>query len=56
MTKGLIYLFIFIGGTVGSYLPVILFHAGFFSLWSIVGSLIGSFAGLWVGYKLSTEF
>jgi len=51
MSKGLVYLSIFIFGTIGSYVPT-WFGAGFFSFASIVGSLIGSFAGIWVAVKL----
>lgn len=55
MNKGLIYLFIGIGGTIGSYLPVWLFQAGFLSGWSILGTTIGSFVGLWAGVKLQSS-
>jgi uncharacterized membrane protein YeaQ/YmgE (transglycosylase-associated protein family) len=49
--KGLIYLGIFVGGTIGSYIPV-LFGQDMFSFASILGSAIGSFIGLWAGYKI----
>jgi hypothetical protein len=52
MSKGLIYLGIFLGGTVGSYIPV-LFHQGYFSILSIVCGGIGSFVGIWAVVKLS---
>lgn len=54
MNKGLVYLLIFIGGLIGSYLPVLLgFGDGLLSAWSIIGGLIGSFAGVWAAYWLS---
>jgi phage tail tape-measure protein len=52
--KGLIYLGIFVGGTIGSYIPV-LFGQGIFSAASIIGSAVGSFVGLWAGYKLGSS-
>ncbi len=51
MSKGFMWLLITIGSTVGSYIPV-LWHAGFFSVASILGGLIGAFAGVWAAYKL----
>lgn len=53
--KGLIYLGIFVGGTMGSYIPV-LFGQSWFSAASVIGSAIGSFVGLWAGYKLGKNF
>ena len=38
--------------TIGSYVPV-LWHAGFFSMASILGGLLGAFAGVWVGLRLN---
>jgi nitric oxide reductase activation protein len=52
--KGLIYLGIFVGATIGSYIPV-LFGQDMFSFASIAGSLVGSLAGLWAGYKLGSN-
>jgi hypothetical protein len=52
--KGLIYLGIFVGGAIGSYIPV-LFGQDVFSFVGIVGGAIGSFAGLWAGYKLGNS-
>lgn len=51
MSKGFMYLFITIGSTVGSYIPV-LWHAGLFSAASILGGLVGALAGVWAAYKL----
>jgi hypothetical protein len=53
--KFLIWLGVFVGGTVGSYVPV-LFGAGLLSFSSVIASTIGGLAGIWVGYKLSQWF
>ncbi len=53
--KFLIYTGIFVGGTIGSYIPV-LFGQGWFSFDSILGSAVGSFAGLWAGYKIGKNY
>jgi hypothetical protein len=52
MTKGLVYLLIFLGGAIGSYIPV-LFGQDMFSLASIIGGILGSFAGIWAAVKLN---
>ena len=52
MTKGLVYLLIFIGGAIGSYVPV-LFGQSAFSFISIIGGLVGSIAGVWAAVKLN---
>lgn len=49
------YFSIIICSTIGSYIPV-LWHAGFFSMASIIGGLIGAFAGVWVGVRLKDYF
>ena len=51
MTKGLVYILIFIGGAIGSYVPV-LFGQSPFSMVSIIGGIVGSIAGVWSAYKL----
>jgi len=53
MSKLLIYVGITVGGIVGSYLPVVLFHADSFGIVSIVCGVSGSVVGLWAGYKAS---
>lgn len=55
MSKGVIYLFIAIGGTIGGYLPVILFSDSPFGGWSILGATIGSFAGLYIAIKVGNS-
>jgi hypothetical protein len=51
MTKGLVYLLVFVGGIIGSYVPV-LFGQDAFSAISIIGGVIGSLAGIWAAVKL----
>ena len=55
MSKGYVYLWVFIGSSVGSYVPV-LFHQGFFSLASILGGLVGAFVGIWAAVKTQDMF
>jgi gas vesicle protein len=52
--KKLIYLGIAVGGAIGSYVPV-LFGQDAFSAISLIGGTIGSFVGLWAGYKLGSN-
>lgn len=47
-----IYIGVSIGGLIGAYIPVVLFRVNPLGLMSIVGGVIGSFAGLLVGYKV----
>jgi hypothetical protein len=50
----LIWIFITIGGGIGGYLPVLFGDSGFGG-WSILGTLIGSFIGIWVWKRLDLE-
>jgi len=52
--KSLIYLGIFVGGAIGSYIPV-LFGQDVFSAAGILAGAVGSFLGLWVGYKIGNS-
>ena len=49
--KGLIYGSVLIFSTIGAYIPA-LWHAGFFSLSSIIGGIVGTIFGIWVAFKL----
>jgi hypothetical protein len=55
MNKGLMTLFIIIGGLIGSYIPILLGQDSF-SIASILGGGVGSIAGIWAAYKLSNSF
>lgn len=50
-SKGLIYLFMFVFGWLGSYIPT-LWGADAFGLASVVGSFLGGALGIWLGFKL----
>lgn len=52
MNKTLLYLFIFIGSGIGTYLPVI-FGQSAFSAVSIIGGAIGGIMGIWAAIKFS---
>ena len=52
MEKKLIWLGMFVGSSLGGYLPS-LWGDSIFSLWSILLSAIGGFLGIWIGYRLS---
>ena len=52
MDRKVMYIFVSVGGAVGAYLPII-FGAGGFSIWSIIGSAIGGFAGIFLAAKIS---
>lgn len=49
--KTIYYLASGVGGTVGSFLPE-LWHAGFFSAWSILLTFVGGIVGIWLAYKV----
>ena len=53
MNKALMWTSITVFGLVGAYIPVLLFKASDLSVWSILGGIIGSFAGIWVAMKLN---
>jgi hypothetical protein len=41
-------------GIIGGYVPVLFGDTNFPSGWSILGSTLGGFFGIWVGYKAYT--
>jgi len=49
--KTFVYIGITLGGLLGSYVPVMIFHVSQLGLASIIGGAIGSVLGLWAGYK-----
>ena len=50
--KTLIYGSVLIFSTVGAYVPA-LWHAGFMSVSSIIGGIVGTAVGIWVAFKLN---
>lgn len=51
MTKTFIFLFLFIGSTIGSFVPL-LWGGESLSLSSIIFSGIGGLVGIYVGYRI----
>lgn len=54
--KTLIWLGIFLGGTIGSWIGAALTHGNWFSLTSILLGTVGSLVGVWVGYKIGSNY
>lgn len=52
----MIWLGITIGGTVGGWLGAALDHGNWFGAWSILLGALGSFAGLWLGFKIGRAY
>lgn len=52
MARMFIYAGITLGGLVGGYLPVVMWHSSSFGVASIVGGIVGGFVGLWAGFKV----
>jgi hypothetical protein len=48
--KTLIWIGLFIGSTIGGYLPA-LWGSDVFSFSSVLGSAIGGIGGIWLGFK-----
>lgn len=51
--KSLILLGATVFGTAGAFLPALFGDNDMLSGWSILGSMIGGFFGIWVGVKVS---
>lgn len=54
--KLMIWIGITAGGTVGGFLGALLDHGNWLGGWSILFTAIGSFAGLWAGYKIGKAY
>jgi len=50
-SKTLIWIGLFLGSIIGSFIPL-LWGAGVFSFSSIILSAVGAFVGIWIGFKL----
>ncbi len=50
--KQVILLCVAVFGIIGSYVPMLFGDHGILSGWSILGSTIGGFIGIWIGVKL----
>ncbi len=53
MNKKLILFFASAGGLAGGYLPYLFGDHNMFDIWSILGGLVGGFAGIWLGVIIS---
>jgi hypothetical protein len=54
--KLMIWIGIAVGGTLGGFIGAAFDHGNLFGAWSIIFSGIGSFAGLWGGYKVGKTY
>jgi uncharacterized protein YcfJ len=54
--KLMIWIGITIGAIVGGFLGALFDHGNWFGGWSIMVSGIGSFVGLWLGYKVGKNY
>ncbi|HSW66562.1 MAG TPA: hypothetical protein VLI54_05495 [Bacillota bacterium] len=54
--KTLIYVGLFLGSTLGSWLGALLASGNWLSWQSILGGAVGAFAGIYVGFKASQYF
>lgn len=52
MSKKAIWLGMFVGSTIGGFVPM-LWRAGLFSVSSVLFSAVGGIAGIWAAYKLT---
>ncbi len=51
MSKKSVWLGMFIGSTIGGFVPM-LWHASLFSISAILMSTLGGVAGIWAAYRL----
>lgn len=42
-----------IGGIAGAYVPALFGDTDIFSVWSILGGVVGGLVGIWLGYLLA---
>ena len=54
--KKLISLGVLIGGSVGGWLGTTMDHGNGFGGWAILLTAIGSFVGIWAGYKIGQNY
>jgi hypothetical protein len=54
--KTIVWIGVFVGSTIGSYIPVLLWGAGVFSLSSMLFGGVGAFVGIWVAWTLNQRY
>ncbi|HSI21073.1 MAG TPA: hypothetical protein VLA04_05245 [Verrucomicrobiae bacterium] len=54
-TSPLIWIGLFLGSSLGGYIASLL-GAGVLSFWSVIATALGGLAGIYVGYKVDTEW
>ncbi|MEK7594840.1 MAG: hypothetical protein AAB436_04335 [Patescibacteria group bacterium] len=54
--KLMIFLGIGIFGTIGGWIGAAMSGGNWLSVWSILLSTVGSFFGIWIGYKVGQNF
>jgi uncharacterized membrane protein YeaQ/YmgE (transglycosylase-associated protein family) len=54
--KKLISISVLIFGTLGGWLGTTLDHGNGFGGWAILLTAVGSFVGIWVGYKIGKNY
>jgi hypothetical protein len=52
----MLYMGATIGGAIGSYLPILLFHSDGLSAASIFGGIVGGVLGIWAAIKLANNY
>ena len=53
MNKSIILFFTVIFGLIGNFIPMLFGNNDLFSIWSIIGGVIGGLFGVWVGVIVS---
>jgi hypothetical protein len=56
VNKGVILFFAIIGELVGSFSPMLFGNNDIFSVWGILGGLVGGIFGIWVGVVVSKRY
>ena len=54
-TKTYIWIGIFLGSLIGGGIGSVLDHGNMLGVWSFTLGILGSFAGIWAGYKLGNS-
>jgi hypothetical protein len=54
--KKVISVCVLIFGSIGGWLGTVIDHGNGFGAWAILLSTIGSFAGIWIGYKIGQNY